>query len=64
MVFFLYVIGMVLIIEGAPYFTFPNFMQAVLKKIPELPVFQLRIYGFVLMMIGLGIIFLTRYWEV
>jgi uncharacterized protein len=62
MAFFFYLVGMVLIIEGLPYLTFPLFMQHLLKKIPELPANHLRIYGFLLMIIGLGVIALTRFW--
>jgi len=63
MAFFLYVLGMVLIIEGLPYFSFPLFMQELLKKIPELSTAQLRIYGFILMLSGLGVIILTHFGE-
>jgi uncharacterized protein len=62
MTFFFYLVGMVLIIEGLPYLTFPLFMQHLLRKIPEVPANQLRIYGFLLMIIGLGVIALIRFW--
>ncbi|MFC1849712.1 DUF2065 domain-containing protein [candidate division CSSED10-310 bacterium] len=60
LVFFLYVVGMVLIIEGIPYFGFPLFMQELLKKIPEFSTSQLRLYGIILMISGLGVIVLTH----
>ncbi|MBN2383119.1 DUF2065 domain-containing protein [bacterium] len=60
MVFFLYVLGMVLIIEGLPYLTFPVFMKTLLKRIPELTDLQLRLYGLVIMLVGLAIIALTH----
>lgn len=62
MTFMLYVLGMVLIIEGLPYFSFPLFMQELLKKIPDMSAGQLRLYGFILMLLGLGVIAATSFW--
>lgn len=58
--FFLCVLGMVLIIEGMPYFAFPDRVKAYLMKIQETPDSTLRIIGFVSMAAGLLLIYLGR----
>jgi uncharacterized protein YjeT (DUF2065 family) len=60
MKYFLCVIGMVMIIEGLPYFAFPEKMKAWVQKIPEIPDDGLRRFGFLLMLIGLGLIYWGR----
>jgi len=60
MEFFLSVIGMVLIVEGLPYFAFPDRMKTMMRKIQELPGGSLRIFGLVLMGSGLMLIYLGR----
>ena len=60
MKFFLCVLGMVMIFEGLPYFAFPEKMKTVIRKMLELPVGNLRIFGFVLMFVGLGLIYVGR----
>jgi uncharacterized protein YjeT (DUF2065 family) len=60
MKFFLCVLGMVMIIEGLPYFASPEKMKAWIQKISEIPEDALRRFGFVLMMIGLGLVYLGR----
>ncbi len=56
MKFFLCVLGLVLIIEGLPYFAFPEKMKQWITQILELPERDLRIFGFVIMVIGLILI--------
>lgn len=60
MKFFLCVIGMVMIIEGLPYFTFPEKMKGWVLKVSEIPEEALRRFGFVLMLVGLGLVYLGR----
>jgi len=58
--FFLCVIGMVMILEGLPYFAFPERMKGWVRKIIEMPESALRRMGMVLMGIGLLLIYLGR----
>jgi hypothetical protein len=51
--FFLCVIGMVMIVEGLPYFAFPEKMRPWLRKLMETPAPALRKLGFSLMAAGL-----------
>ena len=60
MEFFLCVIGMVMIIEGLPYFAFPEKMKAIIEKALEMPEGMLRGFGFVLMLTGLVLIYVGR----
>ncbi len=55
--FFLCVIGMVLVVEGLPYFGFPEKMKSFLKKLPDIPDGHLRIYGMVAISIGLVLVY-------
>lgn len=58
--FFLCVIGMVMIIEGLPYFAFPDRMKEMMARVLELPDQTLRIFGFVLMFLGLFLTYIGR----
>ena len=60
MEFFLCVLGMVMIIEGLPYFAFPERMKFWLQKILEMPDETLRKFGFIIMLIGLFIVYLGK----
>jgi len=60
MKFFLCVIGMVMILEGLPYFGFPDTMKEMMKKIQELPDDALRKFGFVLMLTGLILVYIGK----
>lgn len=57
MKYFLCVIGMVMIIEGLPYFAFPEKMKAFIKKIAATPEGSLRRFGIVLMALGLALVY-------
>ena len=57
MKFFMCVIGMVMIIEGIPYFTFPDKMKYWVEKMLEMPDSTLRVFGFFLMVTGLVFVF-------
>jgi uncharacterized protein YjeT (DUF2065 family) len=60
MKFFLCVIGMVMVVEGLPYFAFPGKMKLVIQKVLEMSDRALQRYGFVLMLIGLFLVYLGR----
>jgi hypothetical protein len=51
---------MVMIIEGVPYFAFPDKMKLWIVKVLELPDGTLRKFGFVLMVLGLFLVYLGR----
>jgi uncharacterized protein YjeT (DUF2065 family) len=60
MKFFLCVIGMVMIIEGLPYFAFPEKMKSWIRQIAATSDTSLRKLGLVLMALGLGLVYLGR----
>jgi len=60
MEFFLSVIGMVLIIEGLPYFAFPDKMKSFLQKLPNMSSSHLRLFGFISTVLGLLLIYIAR----
>jgi uncharacterized protein len=60
MEFFLCVIGMVMVIEGLPYFAFPNKMKTWVGKIIVSPDSALRRFGLVLMVLGLSLVYIGR----
>lgn len=58
--YFLCVIGMVMILEGLPYFAFPHKMKPWLQKLIETPDRSLRRLGLGLMAAGLLVVYLGR----
>jgi len=60
MKFFLCVIGMVMVVEGFPYFAFPQKMKFVIQKVIEMPDKALQKFGFVLMLVGICLVYLGR----
>jgi uncharacterized protein len=58
--FFLCVLGMVMIVEGVPYFMAPGKMKSWVLKIQELPDAVLRSVGICLMMVGLILVYLGK----
>jgi uncharacterized protein YjeT (DUF2065 family) len=60
MEYFLCVLGMVMVLEGLPYFGFPDKMKQFMKTVLEQDDATLRIMGSVLMISGLFLIFLAR----
>jgi len=60
MAYFLCVLGMVMIVEGLPYFAAPARMKVWIEKLVQLPDSSLRLTGFLLMMAGLGLIYLGK----
>ena len=60
MKYFLCVMGMVMIIEGLPYFAFPEKMKGWIRKVLEMPAESMRRLGLVLMIGGLLMVYLGR----
>jgi len=58
--FLLCAIGLVLIIEGIPYFAFPEKMKQMLAKIPLIPTSAMRAFGMVAVGAGLILIYISR----
>lgn len=54
------VIGLILILEGLPYFAFPQIFKRWIVKVLELEEGALRIYGLVSMLAGLLLVYLAR----
>lgn len=57
---FLSAMGLVLILEGIPYFIAPARMRQWVITIADLPDTLLRRTGFVLMLLGLLVVYLVR----
>jgi uncharacterized protein YjeT (DUF2065 family) len=62
MKYFICVLGMVLIVEGLPYFAFPERIKAYLLKLVDIPDSKLRVMGLLSMMTGLILVYFGR-WE-
>ena len=60
MEFFLCVVGMVMIVEGLPYFAAPAKIKVWVQKLIEMPDRSLRFMGFLLMLAGLGLVYLGK----
>jgi len=60
MKYFLCVIGMVFVLEGLPYFAFPEKIKVYLAKMSEMPPKTLRLIGLLSMTLGLIIVYLGR----
>lgn len=60
MEYFLCVLGMVLVVEGLPYFGFPEKMREMMRFLEEQDDSTLRTMGGVLMAVGLVILFFAR----
>ncbi|PIE64271.1 MAG: hypothetical protein CSA26_08955 [Desulfobacterales bacterium] len=58
--YFLCVIGMVMILEGVPYFAAPEQMKRWMAKIMEMAPESLRRFGIVMMMAGLLLVYVGR----
>ena len=58
MKYFLCVLGMVFVIEGLPYFTFPAHIKNYLLKLTGIPDITLRILGAVALCLGLLLVYI------
>ena len=50
-------LGLLLIVEGLPYFAFPERMKRWVSKIQEMEDMHLRVAGFIAMALGLVIVY-------
>ena len=57
MKYFICVLGMLFVIEGLPYFTFPAQIKTYLFKLVEVPDTTLRILGAAAVIIGLLLVY-------
>jgi len=57
MKYFISVLGMVFIIEGLPYFTYPDRIKSYLRKLTELPDTTLRALGGAAVLLGLVLLY-------
>jgi hypothetical protein len=58
--FFLCVLGMVFIIEGLPYFAFPEKLKVYMAKISSIPESTLRLLGICAIITGLILLYFGR----
>lgn len=57
MKYFLCVLGMVFVIEGLPYFSFPGHIKTYLRRLTEVPDTTLRFLGAVAVLAGLLLVY-------
>ena len=57
MKYFLSVMGMVLVVEGLPYFAFPDKIKSYLRKLIDIPDTALRIMGVIAVVVGLILVY-------
>ena len=57
MKFLFTVIGMVMIVEGLPYFAFPERIKVWLVRISEMEAAHLRAFGFTAMCVGMVLVY-------
>jgi uncharacterized protein YjeT (DUF2065 family) len=57
---FLGLLGLLLIVEGLPYFAFPDKMKRWMSMIQGMEDTHLRVTGFVAMALGLVIVYVVR----
>ena len=60
MAYFLSVLGLVLVIEGLPYFAFPARVKEWALTLQEIPERPLRVMGLVSMLAGLLLVYISR----
>ncbi|MDY6973575.1 MAG: DUF2065 domain-containing protein [Thermodesulfobacteriota bacterium] len=53
-------LGLVLIVEGLPYFAFPGKMKRFMLTVQEVPDSYLRTIGFIAMGLGLLVVYIFR----
>ncbi len=57
---FLCALGLVMVIEGMPYFLSPFRMKKFLSQLLDIPDNSLRVVGLVIMLLGLFLVYLGR----
>jgi uncharacterized protein YjeT (DUF2065 family) len=60
--YILTVIGLLLILEGLPYFAAPDKIKTYLMKIQSVPDGTLRNLGLAAVVVGLFLVYLGRHW--
>jgi len=55
------IIGLILVLEGLPYFAFPETFKAWVARMLEFPESRLRVFGLISMGFGLILIYLARH---
>ncbi len=60
MEFFLCVTGMVMIVEGLPYFLAPDKMKNMIKMLLELPDKSIRGFGGFIMFVGVIVVYIGK----
>ncbi|OPL14470.1 MAG: hypothetical protein AVO38_02575 [delta proteobacterium ML8_D] len=60
MKFFVTVLGLLMVLEGLPYFAFPEKMQAFMRQIEKMNPDHLRLAGLVSTLIGLLICYVVQ----
>lgn len=58
---FLSALGLAMVLEGIPYFVFPNQVKDLAKRLPELSNTAIRTFGFVVLAAGLLVVYLGRH---
>lgn len=57
---FLCALGLMLIMEGFPYFAFPDKIKKWLHKVMEMHASQLRIFGFFSIVLGMILVYISQ----
>jgi hypothetical protein len=60
MKFLFNILGVLLVIEGIPYFAFPEKMKDIMREVEKMPPATLRWVGFVSMLAGLGVCYIAQ----
>ena len=60
MKYFLSVLGMVLVVEGLPYFAFPERVKEFLNHIVNVPDSKLRVFGLIIIGAGMLLLYVAR----
>lgn len=58
---FISALGLAMVLEGIPYFTFPGKVKELAKRLPALPNGAIRIFGLSIMALGLVVVYLGRH---
>ena len=57
---FITAVGLMMVFEGIPYFCFPAQFKEWISKVPEIPNNTLRAIGLVIMILGLGLVYMGK----
>tara|TARA_B100000686_G_C16071805_1_gene609687 strand:+ start:324 stop:515 length:192 start_codon:yes stop_codon:yes gene_type:complete len=57
---FISALGLMMVLEGIPYFCFPEKVKDFARKIPEIPDLIMRGIGFGLIFLGLGAVYMGK----